>query len=458
MTHQRGVGSSQWLVKNLGQAQTDQFLKLPITQTQFKLPFHNTHSFLQRVDELLHRPAWSCTKVTMCESLQEEVELLIMQKILPKGAMIAPIILASDKHSWPVYMSIGNIAKAKRHQASAQATVLIGYLPAGKLDCFTPEARSLARYRLFHHCMSLLLQPLVAARSDGVEMCVYPILAAYVANFPEQCLVACCKENLCPKCLVAVDERGDGLDSAMCDPESTKDVLQRHKNGQHPPEFEENCLCAIYKPFWANMPHANIFLVFTPDLLHQVHKGVFKDHLIKWCLQIIGEEEMDACFKAIPDYPGLCHFKKGISTVKQWTGREHKKMQWVFIALLASAVPSCVLVVAQSILDFSYYAQLQIHTADSLEALHTTLAVFHTNKHILKDLTICEHFNIPKLHQLSHYVQSITLFGAADSFNTELPERLHIDFAKDAYFSYDSDSDSTLEGIEAATPHAIPTN
>jgi hypothetical protein len=44
-----------------------------------------------------------------------------------------------------------------------------------------------------------------------------------------------------------------------------------------------------------------------------------------------------------------------------------------------------------------------------------------------------EHFNIPKLHQLSHYVQWIKLFGAADGFNTELPERLHIDFAKEAY-------------------------
>jgi hypothetical protein len=125
----------------------------------------------------------------------------------------------------------------------------------------------------------------------------------------------------------------------MQDPQLIKEILEKRKKGQHPTEFEDFGLCTIYIPFWANLPHTDIFLAFTPDLLHQLHKGIFKDHLVKWCLEIVGEAEIDACFKAIPDFPGLRHFKKGISAVKQWTGMEHKQMQRVFMGLLASAVP-----------------------------------------------------------------------------------------------------------------------
>ncbi|KAG2073151.1 hypothetical protein BDR04DRAFT_1011522 [Suillus decipiens] len=219
----------------------------------------------------------------------------------------------------------------------------------------------------------------------------------------------------------------------MRDPQLIKEVLEKRKNGQHPAEFEDYGLCTVYNPFWADLPHTDIFLAFTPDLLHQLHKGIFKDHLVKWCLDIIGEDELDAHFKVMPHYPGLQHFKKGIFTVKQWTGTEHKEMQHVFLRILAGVLPSQVLLIACAILDFSYYAQLQIHTNESLDCLKNALSVFHANKNILLDLEVHEHFNIPKLHQLSHYIQLILLFGTTDGFNTELPERFHIDFVKEAY-------------------------
>ncbi|KAI6095192.1 hypothetical protein F5141DRAFT_1191401 [Pisolithus sp. B1] len=334
-----------------------------------------------------------------------------VQKKLPEGAMVAPVILLSDKMTLPVQC-----------QVLAHAMLLIGYLPVSKLECFQKKTQSLVGYHLFHHAMSLLLHPLMDAGCQGREMIctdgylcsVHPILTTYIADFPEQCLVACNKESRCPCCLVQSNKCGDLEDWASCSMANMLKTLQK---------FDVKGLHAVFDPFWKELPFTNIFACLTPNILHQLHKGIFHDHLLQWCMSIVSEKEIDACFQAMTQYPTLCHFKKGVSSVSQWTGTEHKEMQRVFVSLLAGAVDDHVLIVIHSLLDFIFYAQLQQHMDTTLAAMKASLKTFHNHKHI---------------HSLQHYISLIQALGSADSYNTKYPEQLHIDYAKDSYHCRDN--------------------
>ncbi|KAG6809061.1 hypothetical protein H0H92_001751 [Tricholoma furcatifolium] len=473
---------AKWLNKNVGHNAIDEYLKLSVAQNSNQLSFHNTYSFLKKLDALPTGPEWICDIIEVSgnqmgnnrEKMKESLELwrrnpvdcirqlignpafnghiayqpekvygdregqerifdeawtadwwwqtqlqhkityLKIQGKLPHGATIAPIILASDKtlltnfqgnkSAWPVYLTLGNISKEKRRE------------------------------------------PLVVAGTEGVEMVcadgfirrIFPILAAYVADYPEQCLAACCKENRCPGCIVPPDKRGDLLDSGWRNPLKTLQLLEKENMNQqkgYPVDktFDALGIRPIFKPFWISLPYANIFRGFTPDILHQLHKGVFKDHLVNWCTVIMGSEEMDKRFRAMNSYPALRHFRNGISTVSQWTGTELKQMEKVFVGILAGAVNDDVLRAACALIDSIYISQLNLHTSKTLAALQKTLEIFHKHKKIFLELEIREHFNFPKLHSLQHYVDGIMTFGSADGYNTELPERLHIDYAKSAY-------------------------
>jgi hypothetical protein len=265
------------------------------------------------------------------------------QERLPDGTTIVPVILASDKTelswfkgdktAWLVYLTIGNLSKNVRHEPSRHASVLLGYLPVSKLASF--ENNSVAGYRLFHYCMKLLLQPLVAAGHNGIEMVcadgciqrIFPILAVFIGDHPEQCLVACCTENRCPKCLVPPDQRGANFQFPLRNQTQTTQTLHAQATDQYPPEFIAEGLHPVFSPFWTELPYTNIFICITSDILHQLHQGIIKDHLKKWCSALAEMTHFDVRFWAMPIFPGLRHFKNGISTVKQWTATDHKQLE-----------------------------------------------------------------------------------------------------------------------------------
>ncbi|KAJ7274667.1 hypothetical protein C8J57DRAFT_1062559 [Mycena rebaudengoi] len=505
---------AKWLIKNVGHTACEEFLQLAIISERAQPSYTKKKDFFEKVDNLPGGVKWECRKMdvqgdvpdlekdpTGATMRQENLELWFrdpvecvrelignpifrdvmkfapeklyadekgeveiinemwtanwwweLQKRLPPGVTIVPLILSSDKtmlsnfrgdnSAWPVYLTIGNIGKETRRQVSAHATVLIGYLPIPKFDCFEKETRALAKYRLFHKCMSIIMATVAAAGRTGVNMVcsdnfvrnVWPIFAAYVADYPEQCLVSCCKENRCPMCKVKPTERGDHLPNSKRDKHETLNFMDRQTAGEKDPEFEADGIRAVPSPFWRDLPHSDIFQAFTPDLLHQLHKGVFKDHLVKWCTEIIGKLEVDNRFRQMPDHHGLRHFKNGISSVSQWTGTEHKEMEKVFLGLVAADPHVQVVKSVRALMDFAYFASLQSHTSETLLGLRNSLDEFHANKQIFIDLEARKgNFNFPKMHALDHYEELIRLFGSADGFNTESPERLHIDYAKNAY-------------------------
>ncbi|KAJ7022385.1 hypothetical protein C8F04DRAFT_1213584 [Mycena alexandri] len=282
-------------------------------------------------------------------------------EISPLVAADVPQINRTPETYPTQYLTIGNIGKETRRQVSSHVTVLIGYLPIPKFDCFDKNTRSLAKYRLFHRSMTVIMESIIEAGKTGVPMVcadsmmrnVWPIFAAYVADYPEQCLIACCKENRCPICTVGPNQRGDHGEHPLRDMRETLYLMHRQQGGQKDSEFEDDGIRAVYPPFWTNLPHSDIFQSFTPDLLHQLHKGVFKDHLVSWCTEIIGKLEVDDRFRAMPDHHGVRHFKNGISAVSQWTGAEHKEMEKVFLGLVTAGAEPEMVKAVRGLIDFA---------------------------------------------------------------------------------------------------------
>ncbi|OJT02126.1 hypothetical protein TRAPUB_7421 [Trametes pubescens] len=405
---------------------------------------------------------------------------------LRPGATVVPIIISSDKtqltlignkSAYPVYMTLGNLPKDIRAKPSRRGQILLAYLPTTRLDHITNKAarrRTLAN--LFHACLGHILKPLASlgvtgldlASGDGVVRRGHPILATYVGDYPEQLLVSGIKSGECPKCTIPRDEVG--ADAAGTHPfRDLKKILKALSYADDDPRtFSKECREAgvkpIFHPFWEGLPFVNIFYSITPDVLHQLYQGVVK-HLLSWIQEAYGVDEIDARCRRLPPNHNLRHFAKGISKMSRVTGKEHQDICRILLGLVigmplpGGVSPVRLVQATRALLDFLYLGQYPLHTTQTLDLLDDARRRFHANKAVFCDLGIRSHFKLPKLHSLEHYRLSIELFGTTDNYDTQFSERLHIDFAKEAYRATNSKDEFSqmtvwLERREKVQHHA----
>ncbi|KAL1700331.1 hypothetical protein EV121DRAFT_214394, partial [Schizophyllum commune] len=200
---------------------------------------------------LVYRPSQVFADATRADRVYSEMWTgkYKQQNKLPAGATLASLIVASDKtqltnfsggkSAYPVYLTLGNLPKAIRRKPSMHACVLIAYLPVSKVSkgsLTVLEARN-RQARLFHEAMRHIFEPLIDAGLSGIEMVggdgyvrrVHPVLAAYVADYPEQCLVTCSKNGTCPKCQCPAEKLGDPVPAEPRSADWTRGIMESAK-------------------------------------------------------------------------------------------------------------------------------------------------------------------------------------------------------------------------------------
>jgi hypothetical protein len=217
-------------------------------------------------------------------------------------------------------MTLGNIPRAIRRKPSQQACFLLGYLSVDKIlkDQLSEREISSRAQRLFHDSLALILAPLKDAGTTGIEVIggdgavrlVFPVLACYIADYPEQCLVTCSKYGTCPKCLARSDELGEIKNSAARTQSWTMDIINHASSTTNSNStFKTKCMedgvsGGVFQPFWTGFPHCDIHLSIMPDVLHQIYQGVFK-HMVEWLSALMEPEELDTRLRSLPPCYGL---------------------------------------------------------------------------------------------------------------------------------------------------------
>ncbi|KAI0054850.1 hypothetical protein BV25DRAFT_1873266 [Artomyces pyxidatus] len=376
-----------------------------------------------------------------------------------EGATFCPVILGSDKTTvsvgtghteyYPLYLSNGLVHNNAR-RAHRNAVSVIAFLAIPKTD---QEHQNLDNYRtfrrrLFHTSLRFILHSLrpgmteaeIVRCADGHYRRMLYGLGPYIADYPEQALLACIVQGWCPKCTAPHDD----LDSAECVRRSHEHTEALLEAFNHATLWNDYGVISDLTPFTVDFPRADIYELISPDLLHQVIKGTFKDHLVDWVVAYIEHEhsasdaaailaDIDRRIAATPSFPGLRNFEQGRG-FKQWTGDDSKGLMKVFLPAIAGHVPEQMLRAVSAFMEFCYIARRNVIDEHSLDMLDDALERFHRDREIFRNVGVRPTgFSLPRQHSLKHYRPHIQLFGALNGLCSSITESKHIKAVKEPW-------------------------
>lgn len=334
--------------------------------------------------------------------------------------------------------------------------MLLAYIPTVNfLD--EEKIRGTLTNRIFHHCMEIVIHPLIKAGNYGVRMIdsqgairqCYPRVAAHLADYPEQCLVNISKRFGSPNTTASFHD----LDTRDIHPPRSREwILEQISElrdeicpddiKKYQAEARKRNLNGVHQPYWRNLPGYQPELAACPDIMHGVIK-CWRDHVYAWSCALVGPREYDARLRAIQPVPGYRHFNSGVEHLSQLTCREDRELQRTHVAIVAGSpnVTPNVLKNLRAFHDFIYVVQYQYHEEETLGYLDEAEKTFSETKNEYirlgvrkgKAKNVINHFKIPKLYALRMFSSHIREMGSAPQFSTEVIENNHRRMAKDLY-------------------------
>lgn len=394
------------------------------------------------------------------------VTLILIQDHIEIGETLGLVLLGSDKthltvvqgdkECHPVYMSCGNIKKNIRTKLAARCWMMVAQVPLAKFE--ETKLQGLLTNRVLHLCLDRVLEGLKrCARSAQLMLdpCgglrkVRTFLAAYIADLPEQQVLACVSAYNSPVSVAGPSDLGNSEPCALRYGSRTlqaiRHVLEKVPCTTDLPKVKKASrdygLNGVTSPFWRDWLHSDPAIFLAPDALHQWHK-FFVDHPIEWAKSWLGNEEIDKRLSVLQPRIGSRHFRQGFTRFRQHTSKETKDLERVFLAVIAGHdnVTPGILTAMRGLMDFIYMAQYDCHSTTTLYYLQDALETFHRHKkHIAasgvrKGMRRNDSFNIPKLELMQHVRRLIEQLGSTPQFSSEQTERCHIDMAKIPYKS-----------------------